>query len=182
MSSHLENLMEMGFSRDKAQRALKRANNDVEQATNFLVEPDDEDDSEVPDLLPASNFLESSQHPPSIRAGDSFHSGTPIGIPVIPTNAPLTYANPSVPTAEQIYPAGSAFGGKSILSGHVPVVQPATWGSEATVIDKAGRSHTVSTEDQQLQESCKKLLRYHSRSRRKQFHCRTAQAASKSLV
>ena len=104
--------MEMGFSRDKAQRALKRANNDIEQATNFLVEPDDEDDSEVPDLLPAANFLESSQHPPSIRAGDSFHSGTPIGIPVIPTNAPLIYANPSVPTAGQIYPAGSGAGGE----------------------------------------------------------------------
>jgi hypothetical protein len=153
MSSPLENLMEMGFSRDKAQRALKRANNDVGQATNFLVEPDDEDDSEVPDLLPATNFLESSQHPPSIRGGDSFYSGTPIGIPVIPTNAPLSYANPTVPTAEQIYPAGSAFGGKSILSGHLPVVQPATWGSEATVIDKAGKAHTGSTEDQQLQEA-----------------------------
>jgi hypothetical protein len=30
---------------------------------------------------------------------------------VFPTNAPLIYANPSVPTAEQVYPAGSAFGG-----------------------------------------------------------------------
>jgi hypothetical protein len=97
MSSNLKNLMEMGFSRDKAQRALKRAKDDIEQATNFLVEPDDEDDSEVPDLLPAANIFET------------------IGIP---TNAQLSYSNPSVPTAEPIYPAGS--GGKSILSGHLP--------------------------------------------------------------
>ena len=129
MASNLENLMEMGFSRNKAQRALTRANNDIEQATNFLVEPDDEDDIEVPDLLPAANVLESSQHPPSIRARDSFHSGAAMGIPVIPnapliyanpsvpfpvipTNAPLIYANPSVPTAGQIYPAGSGAGGE----------------------------------------------------------------------
>ena len=111
MASNLENLMEMGVSRDKAQRALTRTNNDIEQATIFLFEPDDEDDIEVPDLLPAANILESSQHPPSIRARDSFHSGAAMRIPVIP-NAPLIYANPSVPTAGQIYPAGSGAGGE----------------------------------------------------------------------
>jgi len=90
--------------------SIDRASSD-ESASSLLVEPDDEDDSEVPDLLPSANILESSQHPPSIRAGDSFHSGAPIGIPVFPPNAPPTYWNPSVPTAERIYPAGSAFGG-----------------------------------------------------------------------
>jgi hypothetical protein len=34
-----------------------------------------------------------------------------MGIPVFPTNPPLIYANPSVPTAEKVYTAGSAFGG-----------------------------------------------------------------------
>ncbi len=135
--------MEMGFSRDKVQRALKREEIDLEQATNFLVnqpdvyvgEPDDEDDIEAgsmsggsrPDLLPAANILESSQHPPSIRASDSFHSEAAMGIPVIPnapliyanpavpfpvipTNTPLIYANPSVPTAEQILGGGEGDG------------------------------------------------------------------------
>ena len=50
--------MEMGFSRDETQRELKRANDDIERAANFLVESDDEDDSEVPDVIPATNIFE----------------------------------------------------------------------------------------------------------------------------
>ena len=34
-----------------------------------------------------------------------------MGIPVFPNNAPLIYANPSVPTAEQVYTTGPDFGG-----------------------------------------------------------------------
>lgn len=40
MSSSVHQLVEMGFDRGKVRRALIRANNDIQQAMNFLVEPE----------------------------------------------------------------------------------------------------------------------------------------------
>ena len=50
MSTNEDQLVEMGFDREKAQSALKRANGDIEQAMNFLFDPPHDDD-DIPDLL-----------------------------------------------------------------------------------------------------------------------------------
>ena len=51
-TERVEQLVEMGFARDKAVSALKRANNDIAVAMNFLFDGQDGDgDDEMPALL-----------------------------------------------------------------------------------------------------------------------------------
>jgi len=172
-------LVEMGFARDKAISALKRytrrttrylvawkcgthththtrthrANNDIEVAMNFLVEVDGQDGGdEVPALLDLAGDES------IIRAELPLNRETGFtGIPY--NNYSQAYANPTAPTAQQVYTpplsaATFASAPKSSVPGHVPVAQPAVWGSDASALDNpepmAGGG---SAEDQQLRQA-----------------------------
>ena len=121
---------------------------------NFLFDGQDGDE-DVPALLSASELARENS---IIRAELPLNRETGVtGIPY--NNYSQAYANPTAPTAQQVYTpslsaATFASSPKSIVSGHVPVAQPAVWGSDASALDNpppmAGGS---SAEDQQLRQA-----------------------------
>ena len=152
-TERVEQLVEMGFARDKAVSALKRANNDIAVAMNFLFDGQDGDgDDEMPALLSSAEIPGDTN---VIRAELPLNSEPATGIPY--NNYNHAYANPTAPTAQLAYaPSAATFAAAPtpIGSSHVPVAQPATWGLDATALDnKPPAAGTGSREDQQLQEA-----------------------------
>jgi hypothetical protein len=81
----VDQLVEMGFDRKKADLALSRSHDDLEVAMNFLVGPDDND--EIFSLREEGNLIRATEAPLAAET---------VGIPIIPSNyASNTYANPS---------------------------------------------------------------------------------------
>lgn len=100
-NAKVQQIIEMGFERTKAEESLSRSNDDIEQAMTYLFDPPVEDD--VPELLSSDQQeylpgrIRHDHDANMIRASD-----TELGIAsdasamsIVPNNDYTTYANPA---------------------------------------------------------------------------------------